>query len=278
MRKSMIQRAADISALILSVVTATALTGCGAKELTAEPQLSDETVAAESESDSMQDAAGAEETIEITDPIAQESGEDGIIDFEALQNQNPDIFAWIYIPDAGVDQPILQNADEEDTYYAEHDAYNSPGGSAAYVEYPNRTDFCDFNEIIYEVDGDYIHSLANPDIFESAGDIEIFIDGNHMTYEVVMARKWERVDLLTQYAFPSPEDAGNFLRDCKDTMSLADNISSAFDEVTSDDFIITLVAHYDDDPKSQFMVIARLIKDEQGTIKSPQGEIPGVTF
>lgn len=218
-----------------------------------------------------------QEQTDSADPVTGESAADGEIDFEALKAINPDIFGWIYIPDAGVDQPLLQH-EEDDLYYATHDAAGGTGGSAPYTEFPNRTDFCDFNEIIYCVDGEYIHSLTIPDNFDKAGDIEIFIDGNHLTYEVVMARKWERIDLLTQYAFPSPQDAENFIRDCKDTMSLSDNISSGFDELTCDDFLITLIGYPEGDSTSQYMVIARLIEDEQGTIRTPQGEIPGITF
>ncbi len=218
-----------------------------------------------------------QEQTDSADPVTGESAADGEIDFEALKAINPDIFGWIYIPDAGVDQPLLQH-EEDDLYYATHDAAGGTGGSAPYTEFPNRTDFCDFNEVIYCVDGEYIHSLTIPDNFDKAGDIEIFIDGNHLTYEVVMARKWERIDLLTQYAFPSPQDAENFIRDCKDTMSLSDNISSGFDELTCDDFLITLIGYPEGDSTSQYMVIARLIEDEQGTIRTPQGEIPGITF
>ncbi len=262
------------------------ISGCGSSQSATdgsdgkEPAGAEQTGSDSTQTDSTSesdDAQTADAAAIAADPIQYESAADGQIDFEALKAQNPEIFAWIYIPGTAVDQPILLN-EEDDTYYKEHDAYGNPGGSAAFVEFPNRTDFCDFNEIIYEVDAETVHSLANPDNFDKAENIEIFIEGNHMTYEVVMARKWERVDLLTQYAFPSPIDAENFLRDCKDTMSLADNISSVFDNLTSRDFIITLVTYPEDDPANQFMVIARLINDEQGTIKTPEGEIPGVTF
>ena len=39
------------------------------------------------------------------------------IDFAALQEEtNPDIYAWIYIPDTKIDYPVLQHA-EDNTYY-----------------------------------------------------------------------------------------------------------------------------------------------------------------
>lgn len=47
------------------------------------------------------------------------------VDFAALQAGNRDIYAWLYIPGAGVSEPLLQREDDS-AYYAEH---NSLGGA-----------------------------------------------------------------------------------------------------------------------------------------------------
>ena len=39
------------------------------------------------------------------------------IDFEALREINPDVYAWIWIPGTNIDYPILQSAVEADDYY-----------------------------------------------------------------------------------------------------------------------------------------------------------------
>ena len=38
------------------------------------------------------------------------------IDFDSLKETNPDIYAWIEIPDTKINYPIVQSA-EDDTYY-----------------------------------------------------------------------------------------------------------------------------------------------------------------
>lgn len=43
------------------------------------------------------------------------------IDFASLQKENPDIYAWLYIPGTEFDFPILQRAGDDD-YYLTHDS------------------------------------------------------------------------------------------------------------------------------------------------------------
>ena len=42
------------------------------------------------------------------------------IDFQSLQAQNPDVYAWIQVPGTEVDYPILQSPDDNG-YYLDHD-------------------------------------------------------------------------------------------------------------------------------------------------------------
>ncbi|MDE7015577.1 MAG: hypothetical protein K2P19_13050, partial [Kineothrix sp.] len=41
--------------------------------------------------------------------LAHETAADGHVDFEALQQENPDIFAWLYVPGTDIDTPVLQS-------------------------------------------------------------------------------------------------------------------------------------------------------------------------
>lgn len=70
------------------------------------------------------------------------------IDFTALQEFNPDIIAWIRIPDTIIDYPVLQG--EDDNEYLRHtpDGEYSIGGSI-FLEWTNASDFSDNHSIIY---------------------------------------------------------------------------------------------------------------------------------
>ena len=43
------------------------------------------------------------------------------IDFAELSSINPDIYAWIRIPDTQIDYPVPQR-EEDDTYYLRHNS------------------------------------------------------------------------------------------------------------------------------------------------------------
>ncbi len=202
--------------------------------------------------------------------VVEEVEEPQGFDFEAYRSENPDAIARLVIPGTDVDTPIVQK-DEYDFDY-----YTANGSGTAFTEYPNATDFCDFNEIVYGIDQDTILSYKDPEFFENHKDIELYMDGNYLLYEVVMARPWDKVDLLAWYAFPSSDQCRIFLQDLYDSRTLSDNVSDNFLKVTQNDFIITLAAREPSDPDKQFFVIARLIGDQAGTIRHPYDVIPGL--
>lgn len=51
------------------------------------------------------------------------------IDFHALKEINPDIIGWLYVPQIGVDQPILQGTDDSEYLYLDFEGCYSPLGS-----------------------------------------------------------------------------------------------------------------------------------------------------
>ena len=104
-----------------------------------------------------------EETVRNTDSSREESGEekgglahetaaDGHVNFEALQQENPDIFAWLYVPGTDIDTPVLQSAISDD-FYQNHTSNGEEGQDGAlYTEMPNMMNMCDFNTIIHGKD------------------------------------------------------------------------------------------------------------------------------
>ena len=63
------------------------------------------------------------------EPAAEEPETVIPIDFEALWEMNPDVYAWIEIPGTQVDYPILQSP-TDDGYYLDHNMDGSEGESA----------------------------------------------------------------------------------------------------------------------------------------------------
>ncbi len=108
--------------------------------------------------------------------IAYETAEDAAVDFKALQSENPDIFAWLYIPGTEIDAPVLQST-EADDYYENHNAYGADDcGGALYTELANLKSMCDFNTVIHGKRGEKgwfadLYQFADQNFFEQYEDI-----------------------------------------------------------------------------------------------------------
>ena len=125
----------------------------------------------------------------------EESGEAGsaeafTVDFEALQQINPDIVAWLRIPGV-LDYPVVQGTDN--SYYLDHTfrkEYNIAG--SIFLDARNMADFSDSKNIIYGHNmrnGSMFHVLKNfqnLDFYQANREIWLYLpDGSVEVYEIV---------------------------------------------------------------------------------------------
>ena len=88
------------------------------------------------------------------------------IDFEALQERNPDVYAWITVPGTQIDYPILQR-ENDNTYYLTHTIdHEEKTEGAIFTENYNSTGFGDPNTVIYG------HDMKNGTMFRSLLDYQ----------------------------------------------------------------------------------------------------------
>lgn len=244
--------------LLAAVLFAAALAGCGGEgKSTAEDE--------------------AEENGALSQKgIAGESGKDAEVDFTALQEENPDIFAWLYIPDTEIDYPVLQS-EEADDYYESHDAYGNVNESGAvYTELANLKNMCDFNTVLHGKTSQNgksglfsgLYRFADPDYFKEHEYAYLYLDGNVLTYEIFAAYERENTSLIRSYDFTYKSGCQQFLDDLYDTRVMGMNIREGWAEerLTPYHFLITLTTQKGENPENQFVVIAALVEDAAGTI------------
>lgn len=204
--------------------------------------------------------------------IAGETAKDAEVDFAALKAENPDIFAWMYIPGTGIDCPVLQHVQEDD-FYKDHNAYGKEDiNGAAYIELANLSSMCDFNTIIHcgsdtGKEGSFadLYQFAQPDFFESHEQIELYLDGNVLTYEIFAAFERENTSLLRSYDFTYYSGCQAFLNDMYGIRDLSMNLRKGWEGVTPYHFLLTLTLPSEDEEK-QFVILAILIQDAAGNI------------
>lgn len=92
---------------------------------------------------------------EVTDPVVKELLG---LDLAALREVNPDVAAWLTIPGADIDHPILQGTDND--YYLHHTWEKKwNGGGAIFLDCRCSPDFEGFHTIIYG------HRMRNDTMF-----------------------------------------------------------------------------------------------------------------
>lgn len=249
---------------VFAVVMVLGITGCGKGE----QDQSGGVVGVEKIGESLE----AESNTETG--IAHETAVDAYIDFTVLKAENPDIFAWLYVPGTGIDAPVLQSA-EADDYYEFHNAYGEADeGGALFTELANLKDMCDFNTVIHgktSKDGTKglfvdLYKFADPDFFEKHENIYLYLDGNLLTYTVFAAFERENSSLIRSYDFTYGSGCEQFLKDLYDSREMGKNLREGWEGVSPYHFLLTLSTQQGGDAVRQFVVVAALVGDAAGTV------------
>ena len=98
---------------------------------------------------------------EIPEEILTDA-EQGMVDFAKLQELNPELYAWIRIPNTAIDYPVAQYGGEEQDFYLHHNMYGEPEfAGCIYTENVNSKDFDDPVTVMYG------HNMKNGSMFQN---------------------------------------------------------------------------------------------------------------
>lgn len=88
---------------------------------------------------------------------------DDAVDFKSLKEKNPEIIAWIKIPDTSINYPVMQGSDNR--YYLTHDFernFATVGG--IFLDYRNDANFLDNYSVVYG------HRMSKGRMFSDVGE------------------------------------------------------------------------------------------------------------
>ena len=216
-------------------------------------------------------ACGSEKE-EYIEERAEETA-DASIDIDELREINPDIFAWLYIPDTAISCPVLQSG-QSDTFYEDHNVDGEEDDAGAvYIELANLTSMCDFNTVLHGKTGSDekglfadLYRFADPDFFNDHEYAYLYLDGNVLTYEIFAAYERENTSLIRTYDFTYLSGCQQFLDDLYGTREMTMNLREGWEGVGAYNFVITLTTQRAENAEKQFVVLAVLVQDEAGTI------------
>ena len=140
------------------------------------------------------------------------------IDFEELQQTNPDIYAWLRIEDTSIDYAVVQNP-SRDEYYLTHnsdgaiDLYGAIFSQATY----NSVDFEDPVTVLYghnmktgAMFGNLRASYTDPEFFDEHKKITVYTPEEELTFQVFAAVPYSDELILYKHDFEDEKDYNNF--------------------------------------------------------------------
>jgi sortase B len=197
------------------------------------------------------------------------------VDFPALQEQNRDVYAWIYMPNTAVNHPVLQSS-LVDNYYLVHDVYgNDSELGALYTQSVNSRGFHDPVTIIYGhtfesggVVGDQmfgtLHNYEDPQFFNDNPTFYIYTPTSILTYEVVSAYEYDSRHILNSYDFNNTEVAQAYFDYVLNPDSMAKNVREHERLEAGKDHIVQLsTCTHPPNDNARYLVTGVLVDEQQ---------------
>lgn len=221
-----------------------------------------EWVAASSAPEASAPAAPAPEAPENTEE--PEQPRKNPVDFEALWEMNPDIYAWLYIPGTEINFPILQR-NGDDAFYLKHDsAGKSNKAGCVFTEQAyNSKDFMDPVTLVYghnmrsgEMFGNLQATYSAEGGLKEHQEIIVYLPEQELHYQVFAAVPHDMRHILYYNDFSDPKVFQAFLERTLSVRSINASIDEEV-EVTAEDRLLILSTCLKGDRNQRYLVLAK---------------------
>ncbi len=220
-----------------------------------------------SETETEAPAQAAEESTETEEPALAENP----IDWKYYQDINEDVYAWIYIPETGIDLPVLQSqGPEDDNLYLHHDINrNYLFAGEIYSQKKNAKDFSDPVTVLYghnmKKEGERFTNLLYFEDEEFFNDNEffyIYTPGHILTYRIFSAHGFDTRHILNNFDFSTEEGFREYITTILSPRSMIVNIREGV-TISVEDHIVTLsTCAYVGTEKIRYLVHGVLVDDQ----------------
>lgn len=192
------------------------------------------------------------------------SGEPCPVDFAALQKRNGDIYGWLFLPDAGISEPLLQREGDGVFYMTHNSAGETAEGGALFTESGyNGRDLSDPATVIYgkntepgRLFGSLQAAFSQADAVERGSEVIVYLPGETVRYTVFAAMPFGSYHLLYYFNFSSEKRFQAFL-DAASSVRTLDAHWNSHVEVTPADRLLILSTVRSGSPNESYLVLAK---------------------
>ena len=190
------------------------------------------------------------------------------IDFPSLKAEHPDIYAWVTIPDTGVNHPIVQST-TDDNYYLYHDLdgnYTIYG--SVFTQSMNATDFSDPVTIVYGHHTDNgtmfsdLRNFTDKDYFDAHEEMYIYTPGHILTYRIISAYEYDNRHIMNSFDFSDPQVRQDYFASVLSPTSMQVNVREGA-TLSVDDKIVQLSTCVEGNSASRYIVTGVLVGDQE---------------
>lgn len=162
-------------------------------------------------------------------------------DLAALQQTNPDVLGWLWLPQTGISYPLVQTGNND--YYLTHSWKNEPSAvGSIFLDARSAPDLSDFNSILYGHrmrDGSMFAALQNysrTDYWQQAPDLYLLTAAGVQRWRIFAAYKAPTDALLYEPSLNSPEQKAGILQYALDNSQIQTDLRPG-----TEDRILTMV-------------------------------------
>jgi len=190
------------------------------------------------------------------------------IDFRELKKINPDIYAWVEIPDTNVNLPVLQHRKDNAYYMHRNINGDRASGGSLYTEDYNSLTFEDRVTVIYghnmknrTMFGE-LKKYSDGEFFKNHGKMTVYLADCEKHYELVGAIPFDDRHIMHSYDFYLEKDFESLVYDILHTR----NINSRYAEnakIKNDDKLVILSTCYFNNRSMRFLVVWKEIRSDE---------------
>lgn len=200
------------------------------------------------------------------------------IDFEGLWEINPEIYAWIRVPDTNIDYPVLQHLEDDQSYYLTRNIYGeSNQAGSIYTEYYNSRDFQEPNTVLYGhnmKNGSMFHNVryfAEREYFDEHEELYIYLPEKILKYKIIACYEYDDRHLLGSFDFHDEEVFAEYLEEIMNPRSMYAMIREGV-ELTTEDKLVTLSTCVANKPNNRRLLQAVLVEEIEAEYRGAVNE------
>ena len=204
------------------------------------------------------------------------------VDFAALEEINPDIYAWVEIPCTTINYPVLQHP-TKDEYYNDHGAdgkYSPYGSIFSQASYNGR----DFHEpvtvlyghnLVYGMENMFamLNNYADADFFDAHDTIYIYTPDSVLEYRVFAAYVHSNEHILAYRDFTDAVVFDEYFKSMRETDDVYSNFNDEY-MPAAEDRVLTLSTCFNRNNRQRYIVQAVLV-DEMKAVFNPADSAEG---